>query len=320
MPLLSESTYKNTFYLFNGHLQTIIPALFYNKDIVNFQRERIITHDDDFLDLDWSLTGSNKLVILSHGLEGNSGSSYILRMAKHMNENNYDVLAWNYRGCSGEMNKQFITYHSGFTQDLHEVLQHVVTNKKHYKEIVLIGFSLGGNVTLKYLGEQQKNLFPQIQKAVVFSVPCDLKSGAEKLAKPISKIYMQRFLDSFEPKFREKNKLFPNRLKLDNYHKIKDFFAFDNTFTAPMYGFKDVYDYYEKASSKPYIQHITCKTLIINAQNDPFLGKGCYPVKEAEASKNVFLEIPRNGGHVGFPFKNSRLYWPGKRVIEFLKD
>lgn len=319
MPLISGTTYKYPFYLFNGHLQTIVPALFYDKNTVQYSRVRINTSDNDFLDLDWRLTGSDTLFVLSHGLEGNSGSSYMLRMTKFLNENNFDVLAWNYRGCSGEMNKQFITYHSGFTQDLHEVLQHIVTNK-NYKEIVLIGFSLGGNITLKYLGEQQNNLFPQIKRAVVFSVPCDLRSGAEKLAEPISKIYMQRFLDSFEEKFIEKNKLFPNRLKLDNYHKIKDFFVFDNTFTAPMYGFKDVYDYYEKASSKPFIKHIRCKTLIINAQNDPFLGKGCFPIKEAETSKNVFLEIPAHGGHVGFPFFKNNIYWPGKRGVEWLNS
>ena len=188
MPLIAPSTYEPPARLWNGHLQTIIPSLF-RKVSVAYVRERIDTPDDDFLDLDWafpndelrmiraagrndecSYTPANSslkpLVILSHGLEGSSTSAYLAGMVRHLTQSGFDCLAWHYRSCSGEMNRQQRFYHIGETGDLNLVIQHALS--KGYQTIYLMGFSAGGNVTLKYIGERGKGINPAIKKAVVF--------------------------------------------------------------------------------------------------------------------------------------------------------
>jgi predicted alpha/beta-fold hydrolase len=315
MPVI-PSRYSPPFYLFNGHLQTIVPSVFFHQKGNPYTRERINTRDDDFLDIDWMKRGNNKLMIVSHGLEGSSHSPYVLRFAEEISSKGWDALCWNYRGCSGEMNRKPTFYHSGFTQDLDEVIKYVVSLRQ-YKEIILIGFSIGANITLKYLGEQGSEILPGIKKAVVFSVPSDLESGAKQLARPSTHIYMKRFLDSFEKKFTEKEKLFPGSIDLSGFRQIKNFYEFDTRYTAPMFGFKDVHDYYSKASSKPFIPKIQIPTLIVNAINDPFLGKECFPVEEAKGNPLVFLEMPESGGHVGFPVIRYG-YWPAMRALEFI--
>src|SRR5690349_18377924 len=163
----TSNQYSPPLFLFSPHLETIFPALLRRVDLKSYTRERITTPDNDFLDLDWLKQDSHKLVILSHGLEGNSTRPYIKGMAKALFEEGYDILAWNFRGCSEEMNKQLRFYHSGATDDLDVVVKHAA--EKKYDEIFLVGFSLGGNLTLKYLGEQASS--SKIKKAVAISVP-----------------------------------------------------------------------------------------------------------------------------------------------------
>ena len=170
MPLLQSSTYQRPKYLFNGHLETVYPSIFRKLELIPTQKERIETHDGDFLEIDWHQRGNSKLVVISHGLEGNSSRAYILGMAKEALNNGFDVLAWNYRGCGAELNRKAIFYHSGATYDLDTIIQHA---SKKYEEIFLIGFSLGGNLTLKYLGEKRERT-PKIKKGVAISTkpPC----------------------------------------------------------------------------------------------------------------------------------------------------
>ena len=207
MPIV-KSSYSPTKLYVNGHIETIVPALFRKVKGIKYQRQRITTPDDDFLDLDWMKCNSNpsqenskKLVIVSHGLEGNTSRSYIHGMVKAFHSKGYDVLAWNFRGCSEEMNKQLRFYHSGETTDLDFVIEHA---EKNYNQIHLIGFSLGGNVTLKYLGEKKHNLNPKIKKAVAISVPIDLKSSCMEISKPFNWPYSNRFLRSLKDKIRRK--------------------------------------------------------------------------------------------------------------------
>src|SRR5690606_5595638 len=183
--------YLPPFFLFNSHLETIFPALLRRVALTDYTRERIATPDDDFLDLDWLAQDSDSLVIISHGLEGNSKRAYIKGMARALFNRGHDVIAWNFRGCSEEMNRQRRFYHSGATDDLHTVIRHAARNEK-YKWIFLVGFSLGGNVTLKYLGEQGGGC--TIAGAVVFSVPMDLGSSCQKISLPGNRVYSQRFL------------------------------------------------------------------------------------------------------------------------------
>ncbi len=177
MPIIENSTYKRPWWLFNRHVQTIYPSRKRKVWDVKYTRKRIDTPDDDFLDLDLSLVGGENAVIILHGLGGHTDRAYMKGMIRTFNQGGWDGIAVNFRGCSGEPNKQLRFYHSGETQDLHHVIQHV--NKTYnYKQIVLIGFSLGGNVVTKYLGEKSDKINSTLKAAVVISVPCHLASGA----------------------------------------------------------------------------------------------------------------------------------------------
>ncbi|MBI3219183.1 MAG: alpha/beta fold hydrolase [Bacteroidetes bacterium] len=297
--------------LFHPHAETIWPALFRKVPLIPYQRERISTPDDDFLDLDWLRQGSNKLVIVSHGLEGNTSRAYIKGMAKHFFENGYDVLAWNYRGCSGEMNRQLRFYHSGATDDLSWVINHAAPN---YESIYLIGFSLGGNLTLKYMGEGNTN--NKIKKAIVFSVPLELHTSCLQILKPSNWMYHYRFLKGLKAKVVEKAK-HRSDLNVSHLDRIKTLIEFDNHFTAPIHGFADAIDYYKKCSSLYFLSGIQIPTLIVNAKNDPFLSKDCYP--DLLTGSAVKLEIPARGGHVGFAqFHQNGLYWSELKAFDFL--
>lgn len=319
MPVI-KSDYKAPFYLFSRHLQTILPALFRKVGNVVYDRQRILTPDNDFLDLDWSRVSSDVLVILSHGLEGNTQTGYIKGMVKALNNHGWDALAWNYRGCSGEINQQHRFYHSGETGDLHYVIEHCIAMNK-YSRIFMIGFSIGGNITLKYLGEQSDKISPIIKKAVVFSVPTDLAAGAKHLAKFQSKVYMNRFLASLHLKLKAKAEVMPDKISLKEFDGIKNFYEFDERYTAPIHGFKNAEEYWKENSSKQFIKRIRIPTLIVNAKNDPFLTPECFPIKEVDNHPLVFLEMPETGGHVGFYRKCADgTYWSEHRAIEFLKN
>lgn len=303
-------------FLKGGHLSTIYPALFRKADPEIYRRERIDTWDEDFLDLDWACIGSSRLVIISHGLEGSSRRGYVTGMARAMNRAGFDALAWNFRSCSGEPNRLLKSYHNGVTDDLAWVIRHA-EEVARYRSIDLIGFSLGGNLTLNYLGRER--VARSIRRAVVFSVPCDLKGSAKMLSKPSNILYMKRFLHDLHQKIREKMAIMPHRISDDGYENIKTFKAFDDRYTAPIHGFRDAEDYWHQCSSKPILGEISIPTLIVNAANDPFLSTSCYPVKEAARSRYVTLEIPSHGGHVGFAlFNKEELYWSEKRAAHWL--
>ena len=303
-----------------GTYRPYIRLFFANWIIPSIIRDRISTPDDDFLDLDWSRRGSRRLAIISHGLEGSSHRPYVVGMAHALNLAGWDVLAWNFRSCSGEINWQLKFYHNGATDDLDLVIKHVLETDR-YKEISLIGFSMGGNLSLVYLGQQADRINKYITKSVVFSVPGDLKSSSIKLSRLVNSLYMRRFLKSLHVKVKAKMVLFPDNINDKDYHQIKNFQHFDDRYTAPIHGFKDAEDYWDRCSSNQFISKIKIPTLIINAANDPFLSEECFPVNETEQSKFVNLEIARAGGHVGFvSFKNEGSYWSEKRAEDFLNN
>lgn len=320
MQVLNQSTYIPPAYLLNGHLQTIYPALFRKVRNVQYQRERISTPDQDFLDLDWSCVDADKLIIISHGMEGDSQRPYVKGMVAAFNQRGYDALAWNYRGCSGEMNKTLRFYHSGATDDLEWVIQHAV-KKQTYTKIVLIGFSLGGNLTLKYLGEQGQQVPSIIQQAITFSVPVDLYSCSLQIEKPINYVYKQRFLKSLKLKVRTKAGQMPDQLIIKDLEKVRSIFAFDDQYTAPIHGFTDAHDYYKQNSAIHYLESIRIPTLIVNARNDSFLSASCYPDEHKLYNKNLFLEFPLQGGHCGFKSRMLTFssYWSEHRAIEFVE-
>lgn len=319
MPVLQAPDYKAPILLRNRHLLTIFPSLFRKIKPANYTRTRIATHDNDFLDLDFSKVGSDQLVIILHGLEGDSRRQYITGMVHIFNEGGYDTVSMNFRGCSGESNNALRFYHSGETGDLHTVVQHMATTGD-YKRIHLIGFSLGGNVTLKYIGEQGAAIPEIVKSAVAISVPCDLKDSSIELEKRHNFIYMKRFIRSLGLKLFNKAKQYPTEISLENFNTIKNFKQFDDRYTAPMHGFKDAEEYWAMNSSKQFLENIRIPTLLINALDDPFLGKGSFPYKEADNNPDLYLETPETGGHVGFVTFTGKHYWSERRAFQFIFD
>jgi uncharacterized protein len=280
-----------------GHAQTLFPALFRRVPRVTLLAERLELADGDFLDLEWSGRTGRRLAVLTHGLEGSARAVYIQGMARALARRGWDVLAWNLRGCGGEPNRLARFYHSGDTQDLRELLAHALASHPA-ESVALLGFSLGGNLMLKYIGEESGGIDPRIQRAVAFSVPCDLACSATALERPGNRIYMAAFLRSLRSKLREKQRRFPAVFSLDGLEAIRTFREFDDRFTAPLHGFRDAADYWARSSSRGFLPRIRIPTLLVNALNDPFLGPRCHP--HGEAGPLVRVESPRRGGHVGF--------------------
>ena len=319
MPVI-ESKYNPPAWLENGHFQSVFPTLFRKVEGVEYRRERISTPDDDFLDLDWSAPGSDSLAIISHGLEGNSNRNYVKGMVEYLNRNGLDACAWNMRGCSGEPNRKPMLYHSGATYDLDTVVLHILKSYS-YEEIYFVGFSLGGNLTIKYFGEEADALDEKIIGGIAFSVPVDLTTSSKQLARTINTPYLMRFLRKLQEKIEIKEKLYPNTISAKGFSKIRDFKGFDDRYTAPLHGFRDAEDYWVKASSKPYIKSVRRPLLLINAKDDPFLTPECYPVEEAEKNPYFYLEMPARGGHTGFITDNiNGIYWSELRALEFYHE
>ena len=300
------------------HFNTIYPAIF-RKVKIKFQRERLELDDGDFIDLDWSKVDSKKMVLAVHGLEGSSDSNYIKGMLRAFNRNGWDGAALNFRGCSGEVNRLLRTYHSGVTEDVEAVLQ-IIFEKYNYQNIILVGFSLGGNVVLKYVGERGDQIDERIQHGIGLSVPCDLAGSCREIEKPHNFIYLNRFLSSLKAKTKSKQ-AFANQIDMEKIMASKDFGDFDNAFTAPVHGFKDAEDYWAKCSSKQFLSNIKIPSLLINARDDSFLSESSYPFEEAEDNPNFYFSSPEYGGHCGFiQFNESGYYWSEERVMEFVNQ
>lgn len=299
--------------LFNPHLETIYPSLLRSVRMNAPEVERLETPDDDFLILDWYRQGSPHCAVISHGLEGNSRRSYVRGMVKALFDDGHDVLAWNYRGCSGEVNRQLRFYHSGATDDLHTVVTRAALE---YNKLFLVGFSLGGNLTLKYLGE--KIASTQVRGAVTFSVPLNLHTSCLAISRPGNWVYTQRFLRSLKNKVRSKHAL-RTVIDVDQVGKISSLFEFDDLITGPLHGFTDALDYYTRCSSLQALPFIQVPTLVVNARNDPFLSPECFP--DPSSNPNIQFEYPHRGGHVGFSlFNENGVYWSEQRAIAFLND
>ena len=320
MPLIKNSNYtKPPFYQYNAHLQTVLPAILRKVKGVRYERERLTLSDGDFVDLDWMDSNSRQLVLLAHGLEGNTDRHYMKGMAKFFANKGWDILAWNCRSCSGEMNRKLRLYNHGEIEDIEEVIQHALKTK-HYEKIVLIGFSMGGNIILKYLGVHGKNLPDSLYKAIAFSAPVDLKTSVDLLNEPKSSFYRNRFLKKLKIKMKIKAEQFPEVLDFDNFNKITKWQDFDNFFTAPINGYKDAEDFYYQGSARNFMQGIRIPTLLVNALNDPILTPECFPAQLCEKHPHVFLEAPVLGGHVGFSVPKQKFAWSEHRALEFVED
>ena len=318
MPLI-QSDHQPSFIFRNGHFSTIYSAKLRISPSLIQIRERVTLPDNDFIDIDWSYAKkpTKKAAILLHGLEGNAQRIYIKGAAKALLSDYWDIAAINFRGCSGEDNTMYQSYHSGKTDDLESIINHIL-EKDHYQEIVLVGFSLGANLLLKYLGERE-NIPKEIKKGVAISAPTSLRGSLERLNKPENWPYRTVFLISLRNKYQLKMKQYPDKMCASDLKKIKTLKDFDDIYTSKAHGFKDAYDYYQRNSSNQFLPNIKVPVLILNAKNDSFLSPDCFPFDIAKNSKHIFLETPLYGGHVGFHVSNDT-YYSEKRTVLFLKD
>ncbi|WP_412561090.1 YheT family hydrolase [Winogradskyella sp. MIT101101] len=318
MPII-QPTYKPPFWAKKSFTSTVFSGLARRVKGVVQTRERITLPDGDFLDLDWSYAEqkSNKVIVLLHGLEGNAQRPYITGTAKLFNENGIDACAVNFRGCSGEPNLLYRSYHSGATEDLEAVINSIL-EKNQYDEIYIKGISLGANMALKYVGERD-DVPKEIKAVIAISTPCDLKGSCDALLSLKNKHYAIRFLKHLKDKLKPKLSQFPDNINIKDFSSIKTLIGFDEVYTSKAHGFKDTSEYYEKASCLQFLPNIKVPSLIINALNDSFLSAECYPVKEAKHNPNLFLEMPKYGGHVGFIDKRN-IYYNEWRALDFINE
>ncbi len=318
MPYEEIQNFRTPWWQIGGDLQTAYPGLFRKLTLNGCQQLTVPTPDGDELWLDHYRNKSDDWVILCHGLEGDSRRPYMLGMARALLAEGKQVVAWNYRSCGGRLNLRPEFYHSGATADLEVIVQWV--SSQAARRIFLVGFSLGGNLVMKYLGEQDELVQNKITAAAAISVPTDLAGSSHQLDGLSGWPYRSRFLATLKAKVREKAKRFPLHFELDKLDLVANLRAFDDAFTAPLHGFKDAADYYTRCSSKAFIPAIKRPCLLLQAWNDPFLSRSCFPIESCARHPHVQLEISRTGGHVGFMQQGSRLSWPEIRIPAFFRQ
>lgn len=328
MPQINTSAskpYQAPFWLPGGHLQTVISALMARPPKIQYHRERWELDDGDFIDVDWADAPPKNsphkapIVIVFHGLEGNSHSPYAKSLLGAALNKGWHGAVIHFRGCSGEPNRLPRFYYAGDSEEIDAMLSRV---KAMYPDhpVYVVGYSLGGNALLKWLGETGGSK-QKISKAVAVSAPVDLKATAVALDKGLNRfLYTPMFVDSLRAKALQLSARFPGLLDEKRVRRARTIHDIDNAVTAILYGASDATDYYHRNAAKPWLKNITVPTLIINARNDPFLPEQFLPHPH-EVSAHVTLDYPQQGGHIGFysPFVNHEKSWLPTRIIEFLE-
>ena len=293
--MVNQRGFIPAWYLRNRHFQTILPNIIHPAS-PRGQRERIELDDGDFLDLLWSKHRSAQTLLILHGLEGSINSAYAKRIMNYCNEHKIAAVFMHFRGCSGEPNRLLRSYHSGETGDLRRVIDHL--KSRNIKDIALLGYSLGGNVTLKYMGEAE--IDPAILCAIAVSVPFRLDICATAMNQGFARIYQSWLLKRLIRKMQTKQYLLEADARdFPDPRSMSDFWQFDDHFTAPIHGFDNAEHYYQCASSRQFLKDIDKPTLIIQALDDPFMSPSVLPA-QAELGEQVTLELHSHGGHVGF--------------------
>ena len=310
--------YNPPFLFKNTHANTILAALFRKKLPLDYERKRFFLNDGDFVDLDFVHRGADKLVILMHGLEGSSDRAYIRGMAKIFSQNNFDVLSFNFRGCSGEPNLTMKGYHMAATEDLEEVILSL-HKSDIYKSIYLLGFSLGGSVVLRFLANQGNNpVFHKVKGGVAFSVPLHLVEANKAIGKFENILYRLRFLRSLKRKMKQKQEQFPDMPFFPAKWEY-NFTFFDDFYTGPFHGFLNAKDYWEKAGVLSQLPKISLPCLLVNAEDDSFLSPFCFPNQLDFEMANFHFLKPKWGGHVGFmPVNKNGFLWSEELALHFL--
>ncbi len=329
--MLIKSRFKPAWWLTNPHLQTLYPALLRKPPSPDIKRERLITDDNDFIDIDFcgvELPPPKPLIILLHGLTGSAQSKYIKGLQYSFLRQGLRSVALNFRGCSGEFNHSSRCYHSGETGDT-DFLYRTLRKREPNTPMAAVGFSIGGNVLLKWLGEQGDNV--DLFAATAVSVPLVLSTCANKLDKGFSMLYRASLLRELKEYIQLKQQHLESLgnskeaellREIGDLENITSFWQYDDRVIVKLYNFANVDDYYQRSSSRQYLQTIAIPTLIIQAQDDPFMTPEVIP-EITELSSTVALEITPAGGHVGFISGNNPFnpkYWLDQRIPEFLQE
>ena len=288
--------YHSPFWLRGAHRQTTYPHLFRKVPAVDWMRERLYTPDGDFFDIDQRIFPDKPIVVLLHGLEGSSTSTYIAGTARYFMRAGWGVVALNMRSCSGEINRSLSFYHSGFTDDL-DFLLNQLSNRHPQRPIFGLGFSLGGNIVLCSAGRSRADC--QLQAVLAVSAPLDLSSSTYKMRAWPTRWYEQRFLRMLKRKVRQKDeRLRTAGIDMESIYGAPTLRLFDRYLTAPTFGFVDEEDYYQQSSSLPLLPEIQVPTLLLQSYDDPMLSDKCYP--NTDGFSAVSCLYTKQGGHVGF--------------------
>lgn len=316
-----ESPFKPPWWLKGSHGQTLWPNIVKKQNLLELKRERIELSDGDFLDLEWGEQFENApVVLILHGLEGSFRSHYAQNLFGTLHTHRLNSVLLHFRGCSGEPNRLLRRYHAGETGDLKYVID-LLKQRFPDRPLFVIGYSLGGNVLLKWLGETGHAC--PVTAACAISVPFDLQNSANKLESGFSKFYqwvlLRRIHKAIRIKHTQMIRTAPRDLK--TILSLRSFMEFDDQYTAPIHGFKGAKDYYRTSSCKPYLKDIRVKTLVLHAQDDPFMSPSAVP-SVSELSETVTLELAKNGGHVGFVYgKPWRMrFWLEERIAAFIEQ
>ena len=331
-PQNETAAYRAPRWLPGGHAQTVHAARWVPCPQVAYRRDRWETPDFDFIDLDWLISADNQpealpleqrdetpLVVLFHGLEGDSSSQYAVGLMHAVAACGWRGVVVHFRGCGGELNRLPRAYHSGDSAEIDWILRRFRTTR--VGPIYVAGVSLGGNALLKWLGEQGDEARAVVTRAASVCAPVDLAAAGVALARGFCKVYTQRFLATLKPKTLAKMKRYPALCDRQRMLAARTLYEFDDVVTAPLHGFNGVDDYYARARSKPFLQTIVVPTLVLNARNDPFLPERFLPTAE-EVSAQVTLELPATGGHVGFVSGRfpGNIEWLPQRLLQFFAE
>ncbi|MDH3690710.1 MAG: hydrolase [Gammaproteobacteria bacterium] len=317
--IVAPADFSAAWWCRNPHAQTLWPYVFRTGPQPTFRRQRFQLPDGDYLDLDWAGDDSGPISVLLHGLEGSSHSHYIRRTTNALLQHKFRVVVMHFRGCSGVPNALPRSYHSGDTGDIATVVQTLCIQQPQTR-LVAIGFSLGANVLLKWLGETRK--INPLTAAVAVSTPFELHHAADRMEQGLSKLYQWQLVGALRRSTAQKFRHMPCPVDLTNLSKLKTFRQFDGQITAPLHGFTDAEDYYQRCSSRPFLRHICVPTLILHARDDPLMTLEVVP-SASELSPSIRLELSDRGGHAGFVsgvIPGRSRYWLDKRIPEYLSS
>ncbi|MDW3209986.1 MAG: alpha/beta fold hydrolase [Reichenbachiella sp.] len=298
-------------------METIIPSVFFRADQITFSPERMELEDGDFLDLAWLKNDNKRLIIACHGFEGSADRHYIKRSAQYFQKRNWDYLSWSYRGCSPTLNRLPKHYYYGGIEDFSLVINRAL-NSNDYDEIVLFGFSMGGCLVNKYLGDT-KDLDTQIKGGVSFSVSCDLKDSTLAVKRNLFGFYDYVFFKKLMRKFKLKASKF-KEIEAIPLASIKTFDDFHDHYTLKYHDIDSIDEFYSKSSCINYLPAIKRPNLIVNALNDPILGPKCYPYDIANQHDFLHLETPKYGSHLGFTLMGNEFSWMEIRAEQFINE